>query len=191
MSEAVAATPSVKIVKQSTWRGSARLWSNRYHFNGGVPADTAHWLTLFDAIVAAEKLCLQTTTSIVHAWAYAAGSDVPVADKPYTQPGSISRTTDIATPLQTAALIRWATTARSTKNHPVYLFSFMHDILAQGNSTPDTLSSAQKTPLETYATAWMTGFSDGTITAVRAGPNGATGVSRVVDTFVTHRDFPT
>lgn len=186
----MSATPSIKVTKSSTWRGSARLWSNRYHFNGGTPADATAWHALMDAILLREKLCLQSTTSIVHMYGYAAGSDVPVADKAYTQVGSINRAAEIATPLQTAALLRYATTARTTKNHPVYLYNYFHDVLSSGNSTPDTLATSMKTPFETYGTDWINGFSDGTNTYVRAGPNGATAVSRIVETYVTHRDFP-
>ena len=79
----MAATPSIKIVKQMDYLGAPRQWSNRYHFNGGTPADGTHWTTLADAVVAAEKAIYKAATdfSIVHAFGYAAGSDVPVFTK--------------------------------------------------------------------------------------------------------------
>ena len=134
----MADTPSIKVVKSTLWRTGARLWSNRYHFDGGLPADTAAWTTLSDAIVTDEKDCLQ-----------------------------------------------------STKNHPIYLFTYIHNVLLAGNSTPDVLDTTHKTALEEYADDWLAGFSDGTLTHKRAGPRGAVAQSRVVETYVTHRDFPT
>ena len=63
----VAATPSVRVVKLFQFRGADQHFSNRYHFNGGTPADGAHWKTLMDAIVAAEKLIYGADVTIVSA----------------------------------------------------------------------------------------------------------------------------
>jgi hypothetical protein len=188
----VAATPSVQIKVSSPYKGGTRIWSNRYHFNGGTPADATHWNTLFDAVTAAQKLVFDSQHTIVEAIGYAAGSDVPVATKVYSLAGTYSPAgTDAAIPLQCAALIRWSTAARSVKNHPIYLYTYMHGALIHGGITSDdTLAAAQKTALGTYATAWITGFSDGTITAVRASPNGAAATGQIVEEYITHRDFP-
>jgi hypothetical protein len=187
----VAAQPSIKVVKSTLWRTGARLWSNRYHFDGGLPADTAAWTTLSDAIVADEAACLQSPTTITHTYGYAAGSDVPIFDKAYTTAGLVVRAAQINSPLQTAALIRYTTTQRTSKNHPIYLFTYIHNVLLAGNSTPDVLDTTHKTAIEEYADDWLAGFSDGTLNHVRCGPNGAVAQSRLVETYVTHRDFPT
>lgn len=186
----MAATPSVKITYEVPYRGTTRTTSNRYHFNGGTPADTAHWNTLFDNVVNAFKLTQTAAVTIVQADGYAAGSDIPVATKNYSTVGTLAPAAAVPAPGDAAALIRWSTTARTSKNHPVYLFSYIHHATMNNSGDPDLIHATYKTALETYATAWISGFSDGVNTYVRAGPNGATGVSRFVDQYVHHRDFP-
>lgn len=188
----MAATPSVRVIKSFSFKGGSRKWSNRYHFNGGVPADSTHWHTLFDAVTAAEKACLKTNTTIVQALGYAAGSDVAVDSKVYSLAGTYPASgAEESAPGECAALIRWSTAAKSTKNHPIYLFSYFHGITWDA-SKPDAdyLTPALKTALSTYATSWVSGFSDGTKTLVRASPQGAAATGSIVEEFITHRDFP-
>jgi len=186
----MAATPSIVVKKSTAYKGGTRVWSNRYHFSGGTPANSTAWTTFSDNVVNAEKLALTAQTTIVETIGYAAGSDVPVFTKTYTTVGSISATGVTTQHLDVAALARWATNTRTSKNHPIYLFSYWHNVISNNASTPELLQTAQKTAFTTYANAWTTGFSDGTNTYYRAGPNGATGSAPVVEANTVTHQFP-
>lgn len=188
----MAATPSVKVIKTMPFKGGTRSWSNRYHFNGGTPSNDTHWHTLMDNIVTAEKATMASYMTIVECVGYAAGSDVPVSTKNYTTVGTLAGVTGDNSPGEVCALVRYSTAARTTKNHPIYLFNYYHGVVCQNASVAvlDKLDAAQKTAFGTYASAWIAGFSDGTITAVRAGPNGQAATGSIVEEYVTHRDFP-
>ncbi len=188
----MAATPSLKIIKSFHFKAGTRTWSNRYHFNGGTPADATHWHTLMDAVTAAEKLCLPSTVTIIEAVGYGAGSDVPVATKTYSIAGTLTPVTNFQFQAgEAAALLRFATNARTTKNHPIYLFNYFHQALSgNSNTLNDLLDANQKSTMNTYGAAWISGFSDGSITAVRASPNGAAATGVATEEYITHRDFP-
>jgi len=181
--------PSIKIVKAISWKGGIQEWSNRYHFDGGVPSDDTHWTTLADAIVTAERACFRSWIPFKEAVGYDGSTEVPVFQKTYAVSGSdTSFAGDVQAP-EVAALVRYTTAKRTSKNHPVYLFNYYHGVYCNSSVNPDSLLAAQKTAFETYATAWLTGFSDGAATHKRTGPDGTAAIIRVCEGYVTHRDF--
>jgi hypothetical protein len=183
------------VVKQFHYRGAARNFSNRYYFNNSAPTDATHWTTLSDAIVAAEKAIYfpyaAQGAQIVQTVGYAGGSEIPVFNKTYTPVTGTLTGTGFTPPGDVAAVIRWATADRSSKNHPVYLFNYFHSIWqSDAAGAQDNVTGVQLTAMGTYAAAWISGFSDGTTSHRRCRPNGDVSTGYLVLPQLTHRDLP-
>jgi hypothetical protein len=182
-------SPSLKIVKTIPWKGGIQEWSNRYFFDGAVPGDLTKWTTLADAIVLAERATVKGYVGFVGAVGYDGTSETAVFQKTYTATGSNTTINDETQSSEVVALVKFTTAKRSSKNHPVYLFKYMHGVWCYPTTTIDTLSPTQKALYETYFATWLTGFSDGTVNHKLCGPDGTAVLTRIVEPYVTHRDF--
>lgn len=182
---------SIRVTKSFTYRGAAKLWSNRYHFDGSAVGDSAAWYTFMDGVVLAEKAVHGSQVSIVQCDGFAPGSDVSIATKTYATAGTLTITGGSAAPGDCAAVLRMATTKKSTKNHTVFLFSYFHGCFFNTSSgVPDNLLAAQKTALEGYGDSWKNGLSIGGRTYIRTTPDGHIANGRFVSPYIGHRDFP-
>lgn len=186
----MAATARLTQYVTSPYEGGSRVWSCTFHFTGSDPT-TAEWETLADNVRDAFKLILNDTETITLSRGYNAGSDIAVFERAESTDGTYGITgTEIRAPLQVAALLRWSTAVRTSKNHPVYLFNYVHGPVLAGTADKEALSANWLGYASNFAAAWVTGFSDGSGTRFRAGPNGAQATGHSEHAYVTHRDFP-
>lgn len=128
---------------------------------------------------------------IVETVGYAGGSEIPVFTKTYAADGTGGFTGFVPSPGDAAALIRWSTSDRSSKNHPIYCFNYYHSVgHVAGVGGQDTVHAQQLAALGVYAGQWITGMSDGTSTKHRSRPNGNLCTGALEESNITHRDLP-
>jgi hypothetical protein len=183
----MAATPSLLVSYEFPGALASGVCTNRFHFSGGTPASDSAWHTLMDAVVTAMKATLTDYCEITSVKGYTASSDIAASEKAYTTTGTYSSSGKVFAPGEIAMLLRWETAAKSSKGHPVYLFNYIHGVLLSSGSAAGAqqLDAGLVAAGAAFAqTWWNSGFSDGTNTYYRAGPNGATAVSRTVNNTV-------
>lgn len=181
---------SIQIVKTFPYRGDTREFSNRYHVEFTGTLDSGSFSTLADQVVDAEKLIHPSSVHIVRAEWVQRGSDTTDHVQNYATAGTRSTASGSIGPGDSAALVRYATDAVTTRNHPIYLFNYYHAPQVAPSSDPDELVPGYKTLLEDYANFWIAGPVVSGHHFTRCGPRGAAALSRSVEEFVTHRDLP-
>jgi len=181
---------SIKWVFESPYEGGTKQWSTRFFLTGGDWQDATHFNTLADAIEDDLETITSTETEIVEAVGYDGGSFLPVFTKAYGVNGSQTLDGPSFAPLEVCYLLRFTTDARSTKNHPIYLFNYIHNAMVDASGTPETPRASMKSAWNTRCAALVAGYSDGTLTRKRCGPRGAVAQSGACEEFLTHRDFP-
>jgi hypothetical protein len=172
-----------------TYRGSVKEWNNRYFLGGVTSMTDTDRTALADAVTAGEKTVLPSYVVIDEVIAYNPGSEVPVWSKTYSLAGTLVLTGTSPTPGDAACLIRYSTTQRTTKNHPIYLFNYYHGVRWDTAGDNDTVAAAQQTALNTYAGNWVSGGWVAGKSYKKAGPYGAVAQGAFVEPLITHRDF--
>src|SRR5439155_20108573 len=184
------AMPSLTIVKKFTYRDVGEEFSNRYHFSGGVPADATAWKALAAAVITAEKATQTPTTSWVRAYGHVNDDSVAAWTYDYLAAGSAVVGVPAGwsggnpMPGDVAVWVRWQTANYTSRGKRIYLRKFFHNVW-QSSSDVDKLVAAQKTALETYGAAWVTGFISNQYKI--CGPLGAAGSAPIASTWLTTR----
>jgi len=183
--------PSVKVVYSMPYKAGTKQWSQRFHFNGAIPASDAEWSALMVEIAPDAEYIISTNGSLVEMIGYLAGSDVPVYTHAFGVAGLFDGSGDnVACPGDVAALTRFTTDARTSKNHPIYLFKYSHQAYHQPGER-DNCSNDMITRLNGYYLKWINGSYSVAGTPIDyCGPYGAVGLTRNTETYLTHRDFP-
>lgn len=186
----MATNSRIRVKVSSPYEGGTREWSCGFYFSGADPT-TAEWEVLADNVRDAFKLCLPDTYEIIESIGYDSSSDIAAFTRTEAAGGSLPATgTMYRLPLFCAGLIRWSTSVRSSKGHPIYCFNYVHGPIAQGGADKERLDPTQVSAMATFAAHWVTGFSDGSGTRIRTTPGGAEVQGSNAQAEVTHRDFP-
>lgn len=176
---------SLTLVFSFSYRGNAEEFSQTYFMDGTTPSSAASWKTLADAVIASAKTAIPSDHSIIRAVGHTAGESVAVWEYDYAaHSASVAGTMAISGGViqsgDTAYWVRWSTAAKTGKGKPIYLRNYFHPAITV-SGTPDVILPAVITAVQAYATAWITGFTDGDATVHhRAGPHGASGQAPVL-----------
>ncbi len=183
--------PSIKVLYDTPYRGGTQRWSTRLHFSGNLNPSNAEFEALYQNLDNYLPYLVSSRSSLKGFVAYHPGSEVPVHTFDETVTGLLTTAaTDRVCPGDCAALIRYSTAARTTKNHPIYLFNYFHDVWHKENQA-DNVCDEWKSVAALFA-AHLTngGWTDGSNELYRSGPYGATANGYYIEPLVTHRDFP-
>lgn len=181
---------SVQIRKSMPYRGNTVVWSNRWFFDKtALPSDSDK-----DAIVTTifnqEQIQYSPRVTFLDGIWRAVGSEVPVHTSPLSGSGSMVVTSMSPCPGDCAAVLRFSTTQRTSKNHPIYLFKYFHDVYYVTGANVDTMDNVQEGRILALGNMFVSGITQGGITYKGAGPRGAVAQGASVSPLISHRDFP-
>lgn len=181
----------IKLTFSFSWRGSTKNWSQLYHLTQGSWQDQGHFNAASDALWNLLKTAIPSRNTLVSSTGYNPGSFLPVFSKSYGAAGTFTDTANPQATGEACMLVKFTTTQRTTKNHPIYLFKWFHGVQSEGTTSPDTLRSGIRTTMQGQIDTLMGGISDGTLTRKYCGPFGAVAQVGTVNTLLHIREFPT
>jgi len=155
----MASVVGMTLVKRFTYRGdTTEEFSNTYHLSGAIPADTAAWDALRDALVTQEKTCYTNQTSVVRIYGYDSDADDATAVYVYDYlagggsgvSGTCAPSTLIRAPGDCAVWVRWKTSRVNANGKAIYLRKYFHDALKSSDSVADLISGTQETALQNF-----------------------------------------
>lgn len=188
-----APTTYLTVIKRFNYRGNANEeWSNSYALTGATPVDSAAWRTLFDALVAQEKLLYWNSTNVIGGYGY---NKIPAKGDHAEWSVDLTVSPNVIVPGtfagggngvagDQAAWVRWGLDRFNTRGKRVYLRKYFHDG-AVATSTPNTLFPAYQTGLTAFAAKMW----DGTFAGGRkvCDKNGEVPIGAAVSPYITTR----
>lgn len=181
----------IKLRYSFSWRGNTKEWSQLYHFDGPTSwADQTHFDTCATNLWNAIKSVTCARVTLIDATGYNAGSFLPVFSKTFSAAGTYTDTSNPQAAGEMCMLWRFTTDARSTKNHPIYLFKWFHGTQSDGATSPDSLRNGIHGSAASNISTLLAGISDGTNTRQYCGPRGAVAQSGTCETLLHAREFP-
>jgi hypothetical protein len=185
----MAPTPSLRMLFTIPVKGAPHQWSIRMHLAGGLPANSSEWHTLAEDIWTDMQPFLRTDVETTEWIGYANDTTPSVWNELVGASGTLSNGSDMVQAPYVCLGLKWTTTQRDSRGHPIYLRNFIHGAITIPG-TVDEIPNAQATPAIAFAekfSAGGVGYTVGGNTYHRAGPNGAVAQAGTILTYVTHR----
>lgn len=156
----MAARVGVTTVKRMSYRGDPNEeWSNTYWFTGSIPADSAAWKALVDALIVQEKTLYTGSSTFIRAYGYDSDLDTAVAvwSRDYLAAGDSVAGTALTTggtyPAgDQAAWVRWKTSRLNSKGKAIYLRKYYHGVPTDEDSplTADNVLGSWATAAQAF-----------------------------------------
>lgn len=173
-----------------SYRGNTVIWSNRWFFDKTALPSDSDKDGITTQIFNQEQIQYSSAVTFIDGIWRAVGSEVPVHTSPLSGTGTMATTGRSQCPGDCAALLRFSTTQRTSKNHPIYLFKYFHDVFYDTGSSVDSVAALQLGRIAALGNLMVAGITQGSIVYKAAGPRGAVAQGALAEPLITHRDFP-
>jgi hypothetical protein len=175
-------------------KGTHELVTNRFYLRGAAggetPADESVWRAIANNMVSDLADCLSPNARIKFAQCFSHSPQILLHDFTYDAPGAHAIPMhSLDEPGFVCQLMKWRTTARTSNNHPIYLFNFIHGILTDPVTPEVSACASAVDEFGGFLTDGSTHYSFGGVDWVKCGPNGASAVEYLPSTYVTSHDL--